>query len=150
MEFGIEKCAIKIIKSGKRETMEGIELPNQERIRTLGEKLNYKYLGILELDTIKHGKNVYLKGTRKLLETKLCCRNHQRNKYLGILPCKRLWVILKMDMRRQIDQRTRKLMIIPKVLHSRYDRQTICVKKRGIGFFRCINTGTTLKIANKD
>ena len=37
----------------KRQTMEGIELPNQERIRTFGEKENYKYLGILEVDTIK-------------------------------------------------------------------------------------------------
>ena len=32
---------------------EGIELSNQERIRTLGEKETYKYLGILEADTIK-------------------------------------------------------------------------------------------------
>ena len=32
---------------------EGIEIPNQEKIRTLGEKKIYKYLGILEADTIK-------------------------------------------------------------------------------------------------
>ena len=32
---------------------ERIELPNQEKIRTHGEKGNYKYLGILEVDTIK-------------------------------------------------------------------------------------------------
>ena len=31
---------------------EGIERPNQEKIRTLGEKDTYKYLGILEDDTI--------------------------------------------------------------------------------------------------
>ena len=30
------------------------ELPNQEKIRTLGEKEAYKYLGKLEADTIKH------------------------------------------------------------------------------------------------
>ena len=35
----------------KKQIMEGIEVPNQERIRTLGEKENYKYLGILEADT---------------------------------------------------------------------------------------------------
>ena len=35
-------------KSGNEEVTEGIELPNQERIRMLGEKENYKYLGILE------------------------------------------------------------------------------------------------------
>ena len=39
----------------KRETIptEGMELPNQEKKRTLGEKEMYKYLGILEADTIK-------------------------------------------------------------------------------------------------
>ena len=30
-----------------------MELPNQEKIRTLGEKETYKYLEILEADTIK-------------------------------------------------------------------------------------------------
>ena len=42
------------MKSGKREITEAIELPNQERIRMLGEKENYMYLGILKADTIKH------------------------------------------------------------------------------------------------
>ena len=53
MEFGIEKCVILIMKSGKRETTEGRELPNQERIRILKEKENCKYQGILEANTIK-------------------------------------------------------------------------------------------------
>ena len=39
-------------KREKRETVEGIELPYQESIRAVGEKENYKYLGILEADTI--------------------------------------------------------------------------------------------------
>ena len=33
--------------------MKGIKLPNQVVIRTLEEKETYKYLGILEADTIK-------------------------------------------------------------------------------------------------
>ena len=45
MEFGIEKCAMLVMKNGKKEITEGIELPSQEKIRTLGEKENYKYLG---------------------------------------------------------------------------------------------------------
>ena len=32
---------------------EGIGLSNRKKIRTLGEKENYKYLGILEADSIK-------------------------------------------------------------------------------------------------
>ena len=34
----------------------GMEQPNEDKIRTLGEKETYKYLGILEADTIKQGK----------------------------------------------------------------------------------------------
>ena len=52
MEFGIEKCAMLVMKSGKRHITDGMELPNQDKIRKLGEKENYKYLGILEVDTI--------------------------------------------------------------------------------------------------
>ena len=42
MEFGTEKCAMQIMKKGKREATEGIELPKQECIRTLEGKENYK------------------------------------------------------------------------------------------------------------
>ena len=52
MEFGIEKCAL-LMKSGKQHLTDGIELPNQGKIRTLVENETYKYLGILEADTIK-------------------------------------------------------------------------------------------------
>ena len=58
-----------------------MEQPNRKKIRTLGEKETYKYLGILEADMIKQLevkekiKKQYLMITRKLLETKLCCRN---------------------------------------------------------------------------
>ena len=33
-----------------------MELPNQDKIRTLGEKETYKYSGILEADTIKQAE----------------------------------------------------------------------------------------------
>ena len=41
------------MKSGKRQLKEGIEQPNQRKIRTLSVKEAYKYLGILEADSIK-------------------------------------------------------------------------------------------------
>ena len=37
---------MRIMKNGKRESVEGIEQPNQKCIRMLGEKENYNYLGI--------------------------------------------------------------------------------------------------------
>ena len=48
--FHRKMCYAKI-KSEKRQMTEGIELPNQEKIRTIGEKEIYKYLGILEAGT---------------------------------------------------------------------------------------------------
>ena len=53
MEFGIEKCAMQVMKSGRRHLTDRMELPYQGKIRMLGEKKTYKYLGILEVDTIK-------------------------------------------------------------------------------------------------
>ena len=37
MEFGIEKYAMLLMKSGKRHLTDGMELPNQDKCRTLGE-----------------------------------------------------------------------------------------------------------------
>ena len=53
MEFGIEKSAVLVKKSGTQHMTKRIELPNEEKIRTLGEKETYKYLRILEADTMK-------------------------------------------------------------------------------------------------
>ena len=81
MEFGIEKCAMLLMKSGKRHITDGMELQNQDKIRTLGENNAYKYLGILATDTIKQVQmkdiiqKEYLRRTRKLLETKLSRKN---------------------------------------------------------------------------
>ncbi len=52
IKSAIEKCTM-LMKSRWRHMMEGVELANQVIIRTLGEKETYKYLGILEADTIK-------------------------------------------------------------------------------------------------
>ena len=53
MEFDIEKCPMLVMKSGKRHLTVGMELSNQDKIKTLAENETYKYLGILEADTIK-------------------------------------------------------------------------------------------------
>ena len=63
-EFGIEKYAMLIMKSGKQMT-EGTELPNQEKITTPLNIQRWK----------KKLKKEYLRRTRKLLKTKLPCGN---------------------------------------------------------------------------
>ena len=82
MEFDIgKKCALLVKNSGKRHLSDGMEIPNQNKIRTLAKNETYKYLGILDADTIKQEEmknkipKEYFRRTRKLLETKLSCRN---------------------------------------------------------------------------
>ena len=41
------------MKSGRQHMTDRMEVPNRDKIRTLGENETYKYLGILEADTIK-------------------------------------------------------------------------------------------------
>ena len=69
------------MKSGKRHLTNGMELPNQDKIRTQGAKETNKYLDILEADRIKQvemkerTKKDNLRRTRKLLKTKLSGKN---------------------------------------------------------------------------
>ena len=44
------------MKSGKWHMTDWKELPNEDKIRTRGEKENYKYLGILDAETAKQVK----------------------------------------------------------------------------------------------
>ena len=143
MEFGIEKCALLVMKSGKRHLTDGIELPNQDKIRTLAENGTFKYLGTLEADTIKtvEMKNKiqkeYLRRTRKLLETKLNSRNLIKGINTWAVPLVRYsgpFLKWTRDELRQIDQRTRKLMTMHKELHPRDDVDRIYVpRKKGRG-----------------
>ena len=139
MEFGIEKCALLVMKSGKRHKTDGIELPNQDKIRTFVENEAYKYLGIMEADTIKQVEmkdkiqKEYLRRTWKLLETKLSSRNLIKGINTWAVPLVRYSVpFLKWtrDELRQIDQRTRKLMIMHKALHLRDDVNRLYVPRK--------------------
>ena len=103
MEFVIEKCAILITKSGKRQITEGIELLNQERIKTLGEMENYKYRRILKADTIKQAKmkgkirKEYLRRPRNFSKQISAAKFIKGIKTWVIPLCKINGVILKMD-----------------------------------------------------
>ena len=94
------------MKGGKRHITEGVEIPNQV-IRTLGEKETYKYLGILEADTIKQREmkeNILKKISKrnqKITQDKtLYPESSQMDKYLGCPPRKVLGTILEMDQKR--------------------------------------------------
>ena len=134
MEFGIEKCSMLVMKSGKRHMTDGMELPNHDKIRTLGENL-----GILEADTIKQVEmkekitKEYFKRTRKLLETKLSSRNLIKGINTWAVPLVRYsgpFLKWTWDELKQMDQRTRKLMTMHKALHPRDDVDRLYVSRK--------------------
>ena len=139
MEFVIEKSLMLVMKSGKRQLTDGMELPNQDKIKTLAENETYKYLGILEADTIKQVQmkekipKEYLRRTRKLLETNLNSRNLIKGINTWAVPLVRYsgpfpkWT---RDELKHIDQRTRKLMTMHKALHPRDDVDRLYVSRK--------------------
>ena len=130
MEFDIEKCAMLVMKSGKRHLTDRMELANEHKIKTFAENEAYKYLGILEADTIKQVEmkeriqKEYPRRTRKLLETKLKSRNFTKGINTWAEPLVRYsapFLKWTRDEFKQMDQRTRKLMTMHKALHPRDD-----------------------------
>ena len=107
MEFGMEKCAMLVMKSGKRHMTDRMELPSQDKIKTLGKKENFGHFG---------GWNHQISG------------NDSRNLIKGI----NNWTVTLLNIRdpfltwcrekiKQMDWRTRKLMIMSKAWHPRHD-----------------------------
>ena len=130
MEFGIEKCGLLAMKSSKRHLTDGIELPNQDKIRTLAENETNTIKQVEMKDKIQ---KEYLRRTKKLHETKLSCRNLIEGINTWAVPLVRYsGPFLKMtrDELRQTDQRTRKLMTMHKALHPRNDVDRLYVPKK--------------------
>ena len=138
MGFGIKMCSTRHEKwqttSNRR-----IERPNQYKIRTLAENETYKYLGILETDTIKQVEmknkiqKEYLRRTRKLLKTKFSYRNHIKRINTWAVPLDRYsghFLKWTRDELRQMNQRTRKLMTMHKALHPRDDVDRLYVPRK--------------------
>ena len=116
-----------------------MELPNQDKSRTLGEKETYKYLGILGADTIKQVemkgkiKKEYFWRTRNLLETKLSSRNLVKGINTWAIPLVRYsgpFLKWTREELKRIDQRTRKLMTMHKAFYPRGDVDRLYVSRK--------------------
>ena len=113
------------------------------KMRMLGEKETYKYLGILEVDIIKQAevkektKKEYRRRMRKLLETKLCSRNFIKGINTWAVPLVRYsepFLKWTKDKLKKTNHRTRKLMTMHKALHPRDDIDRLYVsRKKGRG-----------------
>jgi len=137
MTFGMEKCAIVVMKRGRMIETEGIELPNRERMKDV-ERDGYKYLGILQLDRYlnvemkEKVKKEYIRRIKLLLKSQL----NAGNVITGI----NAWAIgvvrygagvldwTKEELR-ALDIKTRKLMTMTGCLHPRSDVNRIYVAR---------------------
>ena len=128
MEFGIDKCAMLVLKRGKFERSEGIQLPDNEQIKSLGEKEGYKYLGILEADGVlekdmkeKLSKE-YSRRVRKVFQSKLNGGNTIKavNTWaVSLLRYGAAFVSWTREELRDMDRKTRKMMNMNNALHPR-------------------------------
>ena len=132
MEFGIEKCAMLVMKSGKRHMTDGMELPNKDKIKTLTENEIYKYLGILEADTIKQAE-MKRKIQKEYLRQNSIAEILSKEKNTWAVPLVRYsgpFLKWTTDELKQMDQRTRKLMTMHKALHPRDDVDRLYVSRK--------------------
>ena len=128
-----------VLKSDLGHLTHGMELPNKDKIKTLAENETYKYLGILEADTIKQVEmkdkiqKEYLRRTRKLPQTKLSCRKLIKVINTWAVPLVRYsgpFLKWTRDVLKEMDQRTRKLMTMHKALHPREDFNRLYVSRK--------------------
>ena len=129
------------MKSRKRHMTDGIELPNQEKIRTHGEKETYKYLGIVEADTIKEEEmkekleSVSLENEKVTWNQTILQEPCKRDKYRVSPPVRYSGPFLKgiQEELKQMNQRTRKLMTMHKALHPRNDADGLYISRKEEG-----------------
>ena len=97
MVFGLDKCAVLVLKMGKMFRTEGIELPDGKRMREI-TLYRYKYLGVLQLDSIMNKemkekvKSEYIRRVKKLLSSQLNGGNIVAGMNVG------QWVLFDMEL----------------------------------------------------
>ena len=139
MEFGISKCAYLIMKRGKLSSSEGIKMPNGETIRAIeNQNDEYKYLGILEADDIKHNemKSViqkeYYRRVRKILKTRLNSGNTVKainSRAVSLVRYGAGIIEWTKDELKTMDRKTRKLLTIYRALHPQSDVDRLYYKR---------------------
>ena len=151
MQFGISKCAVMIMKSGKIVKCDGISLPDNEIIKSLEEDW-YKNFGIIEVDEEKHGemkeklKRECSRRVRKILKSKLNAGNIIRAIYFRATSLIRYGAGIihwRVDELKAIDMKTRKILTIYRELHPQADGDRLYYRRaeggRGlISFEDCV------------
>ena len=138
MEFGIEKCATLNLARGRRAEGRGVTLPTQEVIKDL-EEGGYRYLGILEADTILHSKMKevvtaeYLRRVKKILKSGLQGKNCFQAINTWAVPVTRYgagiisWTLAEL---KSIDRKTRNLLTLHRAHHPQGDVDRLYINRK--------------------
>ena len=149
MEFGIKKCGFLVFKQGKVDKAKsiGLNLPNGKLMKTIDEEV-YKYLGILEYDKVKEKemKTEFVREYKRRLRLILRSNLNGKNK----IKATNSWAVAiirygagvlewMFDKLKELDRKTRKLLIVHKGLHSKsdVDRLYISRKEGARGLMSC-------------
>ena len=144
MEFGLEKCAKSVIKKGKKEPGQNLEIEDGKFVEDLEHDKTYKYLGIEENHTLEH-KQLRKKATQEYIRRlKKICRSELSSKHkiaainqmalpvltygFGIID----WPQIEID---NLDVKTRKILTMHNVLyrHQCMDRVYLPRREGGVG-----------------
>jgi hypothetical protein len=138
MQFGLDKCATLMMRRGKLSGGTTVILPDGGEIQRIEENKEYKYLGVLEADDIKHNdmkekiQQEYTKRIKKVLKSKLNSGNlFKAINTWGVSLYRYGAGIIEWtkDELRQADRRTRKLITKYNGMHPRSDTDRLYVHR---------------------
>ena len=138
MEFGLKKCAVIVMKKGKMVRFDGIQLPNEEVMKSIDEK-GYTYLGVIEMDEIKEQemKKIVITEYKRRLRLVLRSKLNGKNKIKAI----NTWAVAllrygagiinwKVEELKSLDRTTRKTLTMYGALHPKSDVDRLYVKRK--------------------
>ena len=138
MEFGLDKCAVLVIRAGVKVECDGIELPDGQMIKEVDEN-GYKYLGVLEGAGIKtkemkvNVRKEYLRRVKLVAGSKL---------YAGNLVCAvNVWAVSVVrytagilewsdNELKAMDVKTRKILTMNGAFHMQSSVDRLYMKRR--------------------
>jgi Reverse transcriptase (RNA-dependent DNA polymerase) len=130
MEFGMEKCAKLEMKRGKLKAGGDLLLSDGERIKELDDGKGYKYLGVLQADSVKKEEakemalKEYYRRTRAILKSQLNAGNTIKAINSWAIPVIRYtagvirWTIAELQ---ETDRKTRKLLTMHRAFNMNGD-----------------------------
>jgi hypothetical protein len=147
MEFGLQKCAILVMKRGKIEEGTGdMIMPDGGEIKAMDEDSDYRYLGVLECETIRNEKvktlvkEEYKRRLRSMLKSKLNGGNLVKaiNTYAASIMRYTAGIVKwNKEELEVIDRMTRKQLTLYGALHPKSDVDRLYVDRKdgGRGLF---------------